>query len=199
VDEEGLVELRKLTLDKTGTDHVDDPKLDFFTRNVEASGDDVVGEFAVRCLRGKGGEGEETDLAESNGVVDTYTQVNKSKKKGGGKTLEGPTVVINPAVVLIVELLVVLKVSTNENLEESKRLRVSVGKLLYGVKGDQVVELEARRNVDTGLDEAESKSSGLLSGCIGGGDGLESLEKEGVKFTIPGELEISLLFFNKIK
>lgn len=127
-------------------------------------------------------------------MVDTYTQVNKSKKKKVGKTLEGPTVVVNPAVVLIIELLVVLKISTNENLKESKRLRVSVGKFLYGVKGNQVVELEAGRNIDTGLNEAESKSSGLLSGCIGGGDGLESLEKEGVKFTRPGELEISLLF-----
>lgn len=48
VDEESLVELREFPLNKAGADHVDDPKLDFFTGDVETAGDHAVRELAVR-------------------------------------------------------------------------------------------------------------------------------------------------------
>lgn len=103
---------------------------------------------------------------------------------GGKKQEEEQTVVVNPAIVLVVELLIVLKVSTDEDFQEGIRLGVTGSQLLDGVESDQVVELEACREVDGGLDKAESKLTGL--GVVGflWGDSLEGLEEELVKLTI---------------
>lgn len=46
------------------------------------------------------------------------------------------TVVINPAVMLVVKLLIVLEISADEDFEEGIRLRIAGGQLLDSIQCD---------------------------------------------------------------
>lgn len=62
---------------------------------------------------------------------------------------------------LVVELLVVLEISTDKDFQEGIRLGVTSGQLLDGIECDKIVKLEARREVNGSLDEAKSKLASL--------------------------------------
>lgn len=137
MDEEGLVELREFPLDKTSADHVNNPELDFFAGNVETAGDHVVGKFTVRGRGGQGGEGQEADFAEGSRVVDSCNPFTKIRyRRVRGDEWGKQTVVVNPAVMLVVKLLVVFEISTDEDFQEGIRLRIAGGQLLDSIQCD---------------------------------------------------------------
>jgi len=122
VDEEHLLLLRQLALDKSGADDVDDPHLNLLCWDLKGLCDALVLELAAVGGGSKGGEGEETHLA-----VELLTV---------------QVVVLEEGVVLVAEVVVVLELLLGDDLEQLGPDGLGVGERLHGGEGSEVEEIE---------------------------------------------------------
>jgi hypothetical protein len=104
----------------------------------------------------------------------------KSKEDIGGEE----TIIVNPAVVLVNEFFVVFEISASEHLQESERFWISIVEVLNWFQGYDVVEFEAGRKVDRGLQEAKGYRPGFFTGSSLRCETLEGSKEERVKLPI---------------
>jgi len=118
VDEESLVQLAEFAFNKTGTDDINDPHLNVLGGDAEGLGDVLVWEGAAWGAGGEGSEGEETDFAEENVVWETYSKNLVGRSVLNHYKMWDITIILDPAVVLIVKLLIILQITTGKDLEQ---------------------------------------------------------------------------------
>jgi len=87
--------------------------------------------------------------------------------------LGGPTIILEPALMYIVELLVILQISASKDFQEVEELRIGFGKSLDWVEGDEVVELEAGGERDGSLDKTDCGGTGSRGTGLGSGESLK--------------------------
>ncbi|KAI6766770.1 hypothetical protein HG531_011992 [Fusarium graminearum] len=150
VNEELLALLGKFTLDEASANHIDSPHLNLILGDLQSLGDLGVFNFAARSGSGQAGECQEAHLAVELLVVQAL--------------------LLNPTLVLIVEVVVVLKILLSKDI---KKLRVD-GEVVAGGEGL--------------LDSTEGQSLGVF-----GGDSVAVECSEGLDNVLVG-LPVECLF-----
>jgi hypothetical protein len=101
-----------------------------------------VRDLAVRGAGGQAGEGEQADLALQLLVVELL--------------------LLNPALVLVIEVVVVLKVLLGEDLEKLRVDGVRVAERLYGREDAQILEVETGGRQEGDAEGLEGELLGFL-------------------------------------
>jgi hypothetical protein len=135
VDEEHATLLRELALNEASTDNIDGPTLDLLGGDLKGLGDAGVLKLAARGGGRKAGEGKEAHLAVKTIVVELL--------------------LVNPALVLLVEVVVVLKVLLSEDIEQLRVDGVRVAKSLDAGNGAKVLEEVVSGGKESHLDGTE--------------------------------------------
>lgn len=112
----------------------------------------------------------------------------KSKEEIRGEE----TIIVNPAVMLVIEFFVVFEISASEHLQEGERFWISIIEVLNWFQGYDVVEFEAGRKVYRGLQEAKGYRPGFFTGSFLRCEALEGSKEERVKLPITMYQALSL-------
>jgi hypothetical protein len=147
VNEELLALLGELALDKTGTDHVNGPHLDLVLGDLQSLGDLGVFDFAARRGGGQAGKCQKAHLAVELLVVQLL--------------------LLNPTLVLIIEIVVVLEILFSKDIEKLRVDGVGVAEGLHAGNAPKILEKEMVVGGESLLNRAKGKSLGVL-----GGDGI---------------------------
>lgn len=179
VDEEGLVQLGQLALHQPRPDHVDDPHLHVFARDLQRARDVLVRQAPALRARGQRGEREQAHLAVQDRGVE------------GG---DGEEVVVG-----LDEVVVVVQQLGVEHLEQLVPLRVRLAERLDGVAGGEVLEVKVGGLGEGGFEGADGEGAGLGRGDVVEGHGAEGAEEVEVRLRVlarfrghGGNLEVQL-------
>ena len=146
VDEEDLLLLGQAALDQFGADDVDGPQLDLAGGDLQGAGNGLVGDLAVGRAGGQAGEGEEAHLAAQDVVVELL--------------------LLDEALVLLVEVVVVLEVLLGKDVEQLRVDRVRVAEGLDRRLDAQVLEVEAGGREQGQAEGAEGELLGFFRGDL---------------------------------
>lgn len=179
MDEEGLVQLGQLAFHQPRPDHVDDPHLHVFARDLQGARDVLVGQAPALRARGQRREREQAHLP-----------VQDRRVEGGG----GEEVVVG-----LDEVVVVVQQLRVEQLEQLVPLRVRLAESLDGVAGGEVLEVKVRGLGEGGFEGADGKGAGLGRGDFVEGHGAEGAEEVEVRLRVlarfrgdGGDLDVQL-------